>query len=171
MQGKLSYLHIVQGFAVRNIVVKQSTPIGGVKPTLFAQGTYIGGQFYIENVGGTRAYILESHCQVFWTDKGLPMERPYEGKDPNIPISRDCELQAGQSMPIIFQSERLMDDRADDILAGNSYWKIYVMGWIAYGDDLGIRRRTAFCREYRGALNAAEGRFYPVGDSDYEQEN
>ena len=41
---------------------------------------------------------------------------------------------------------------------------LYVMGWIAYSDDLGFVRRTAFCRE----LNNQTERFVAIDDRDYE---
>jgi hypothetical protein len=50
----------------------------------FKTGDFVTGQLYVINVGGTPANIMESHCEVFYTDRvSLPMERPYEGKDGN----------------------------------------------------------------------------------------
>jgi hypothetical protein len=45
-------------------------------------------------------------------------------------------------------------------------WRLYVMGWIAYSDDLKIPRRTAFCCENRVA-SGSKGRFCIVDDNDY----
>ena len=43
-------------------------------------------------------------------------------------------------------------------------WAIYVLGWVAYRDDLGLVRRTAFCRKH----DHAEGCFIAVKNQDYE---
>jgi hypothetical protein len=79
-------------------------------------------------------------------------------------------LEAGQSNPISFQSRNVMGPEGDDIsrFAGN--WRLYIMGWIEYTDDLDNHRRTAFCREYRQISGGSGGRFFPVDDPDYEHE-
>ena len=43
----------------------------------------------------------------------------------------------------------------------------YVTGWITYADELGLMRRTNFCRGYDHPLD----RFFPVADTDYENED
>lgn len=153
---------------VRNVVVRQPNPIHGVIPPLFAQGTYVTGQFDIANVGGTQAKIVETCCQVYWSDKGLPMERPYEGEGPQMPqpVQQNIILQAGEPYTALFQSAKLMNEKAPLIMQGSNNWRIYIMGWIVYEDAIGIKRRTAFCRVYR----IADGRFFAVDDTDYEHE-
>lgn len=154
--------------SVRNVVVKQPDRTRTDR-LHFARGELVSGQFYVENSGGTRARIVESHCEVYWTDKGLPMERPYEGRNPNDQVGH-VELRPGQSIPAIFQSESLMDEFADRIALGTANWRLYVMGWIAYLDDSDIRRRAMFCRTFDGNVGAANGRFVRVHDTDYENE-
>jgi hypothetical protein len=41
---------------------------------------------------------------------------------------------------------------------------VYVVGYVIYIDNLGISRRTAFCRQ----LDYSTGRFAAVSDADYE---
>lgn len=134
-------------------------------------GHYATGQFYVSNVGGTPAHIIESHCIVYWSSTGLPMKRPYEGENGNMPIGK-ITISSGESFPALFQSDTPTERRADPskkIVGGAS---VYVMGWIEYQDDLNIRRRTAFCREFKQPSGQAfhSARFYPVDDLDYEHE-
>ena len=134
---------------------------------LFHPGQLIRGQFYIVNIGGTEAKLFEAHCEVYWESAGvhtLPMERPYEGKNPNVPVL-SIILQPGQSTPMPFESDRQVDEReSDQILEGRLL--IYVLGFVAYIHQLGIRRRTAFCRTY----DYTRRRFFAVCDPDYEHE-
>jgi hypothetical protein len=149
---------------VRNVVVhtpRHTFYVG----TIFHPNELVVGQLYIVNVGGTEARLVEAHCEVYWTTPGvdtLPMERPYEGRD--VPAIRVI-LQPGQSAPLPFGSDRLIGGReSNQILDGQLM--IYVLGLVAYSDQLGIIRRTAFCRKY----DHRRGRFFAVDDPDYEHE-
>jgi hypothetical protein len=144
---------------VRNIVLKGP---------LFQRGSPIRGQFYVSNIGGVRAHVEESHCEVLWNVNGLPMERPYEGKDGNHPMPDRPTIAAGSNATGIFMSEATF--QFDIAPGGNDplTHKLYVLGWIEYSDDLAIRRRTEFCREFLQRDGSA--RFYPVNDPDYEYE-
>jgi hypothetical protein len=154
---------------VRNVALKYPVPIHGPPPVLFQPGLPVSGEFYIVNVGGTVARIVEGDCRVYWSGYGLPMERPYEGQEIENPIP-PIKLEAGQSHPITFQSRQVMGPEGSDIrLFAGGLW-LYVMGWIEYTDDLDNLRRTAFCREYRRTPGSQLGRFYPVDDPDYEHE-
>jgi len=97
------------------------------------------------------------------------MERPYEGNVIETMIPR-VKLEAGESLPITFQSRQAMGPEGDDIRTSAAGWRLYVMGWIQYTDDLNNQRRTAFCREYRSVHTGTRGRFFPVADPDYEHE-
>ena len=148
---------------VRNVVVKPVS-VTGFKPTVFHPGQFVSGQCYIANSGGSAAHITEAHCDVFITSNPLPMERPYEGQDGNSAIK--LTIEAGTSVPLPFQSTSQISSReSEDILSGGNY-RIYVMGWVEYSDDMNIMRRTAFCRKY----DFIRRRFYPVDDPDYEHE-
>jgi hypothetical protein len=159
---------------VRNFVIR-----AGSYPNIFWPGSLVGGQFYVVNAGGSPATIRESHCMVFWTQRQLPMERPYEGQDGNNPISPGLKLQPGQSSPGIFQSNKLMGEEGGLIQHFDPSWSIYLLGWIEYEDNLKIVRRTAFYRRYgpppgyipRGIdAPVPHGRFNVVHDLDYEHE-
>jgi hypothetical protein len=159
---------------VRNFVVRQ-----GSDPGIFWPGSLVGGQFYVVNAGGSPATIRESHCAVFWTQRQLPMERPYEGQDGNNPFGPGLRLQPGQSWPGTFLSDQVMGTQGGLIRNFDPSWSIYLLGWIEYVDDLRIVRRTAFCRRYepphgyipRGVdAPVPHGRFNVVSDLDYDHE-
>jgi hypothetical protein len=148
---------------VRNVVVR--LPTGTVACTeLFQPNFPVSGQLYVANIGGTRATIIESHIEVFWNRATLPMERPYEGKVGNNKIPPGT-VEAGCSTVGVFSSETILPPDSQIRLCGLG-WKIYVMGWITYRDDIGTRRETAFCREWRMPAE----RFFAVQDRDYEHE-
>jgi hypothetical protein len=154
---------------VRNIVVRYPAPTHAPLSVLFQPGTLVSGQFYVVNIGGTVARIGEGDCRVYWTAQGLPMERPYEGQVLENPVP-PIKLEAGQSTPIVFQSQQVMGSEGEDIRTFAAGWRLYVMGWIAYTDDLNNPRRTAFCREYRQVPGSSAGRFFPIVDPDYEHQ-
>jgi hypothetical protein len=151
---------------VRNIVVHPSRGPGySAEP--FHPLHLVSGQLYCANVGGTEARLFEAHCEVYWTTPGivaLPMERPYEGKNPNIP-KLSIELQPGASYPLPLTSDRLLGGPESDQISSGALM-IYILGFVAYADRLGIKRRTAFCRRY----DHHRGRFFAVEDPDYEHE-
>jgi len=155
---------------VRNIVVTAPNPALVQRIGVFQPNQLVTGQFFVVNVGGTAATIIESHCIVVWNDVDLPMRRPYEGDDGNNAVAR-IVLQPGQSIPGLFQSEMLMENRATTI--GTKIvrgLRLFVMGWIEYKDDRGIMRRTGFCSEFEKRDQFSEGRFYAVDDPDYNYE-
>ena len=149
---------------VRNVVVKRSENTIPPRP-LFERGMPVSGQFYISNIGGTPARIIEIGCWVEWYQGELPMERPYEGKE-GCKLSAPVVLQPSQSTPWPFTSEQIMGDEANSVLLNNDRWGICVLGWVAYKDDAEIERRTAFCRRW----SVDRQRFMPVADTDYQHE-
>lgn len=153
---------------VRNVVHRPPRPSYEIRYP-FEQGHHIGGQFYLVNVGGTAAKVVEMGCWVEWfrDDINLPMERPYEGKRGNI--SATPRVEPGQSVPISFSSDKAMDWQAEDItpMQGSSpRTHLYVMGWVFYKDDIGIARFTSFCRKF----DPRRAKFFAVDDPDYEHE-
>jgi hypothetical protein len=135
----------------------------------FQPNNQITGQLSVANIGDTEARVVTSHCEVFWTDKPLPMRRPYEFKADNVFVPDGIKIAAGHSIPGSFNSTKLMTEIGHAIALGRDTWKIYVMGWILSIDKRKISRRTAFCREYRH-IDGGRGRFYPIEDQDYEHE-
>ena len=149
---------------VRNVVVKRRE--NTIPPTpLFERGMPVSGQFYISNIGGTPARIIEVGCWVEWYQGELPMERPYEGKN-GLKLPVPVVLQPSQSWPWRFDSERTLGVEANNILLNNDKWGIIVLGWVAYKDAASIERRTAFCRRW----SVDRQRFMPVADTDYQHE-
>jgi hypothetical protein len=147
---------------VRNVVIKPPNPPairGGIE--LFQPRYGISGQLYVVNVGGTAAIIRECWCWGIAIQGALPMERPYEG-EMGYPLTR--RLTPGESMPITFENLKEIGGEGPLIRQGSNNWGFYVMGWIAYADDLGFVRRTAFCRVW----NAAKRRLVAIDDPDYE---
>jgi len=141
---------------------------GGNAKYYFIRNELVSGQFYVANIGDGPATITESLCIVYW-QKGLvlPMRRPYEGNDGNNPVAG--KIEPGGRLTAVFQSEELLPISQIEIgMMGYPYspsWRVYIMGWIEYSDDLGIGRRTAFCRRFDPTTN----RFMPVDDPDYEK--
>jgi hypothetical protein len=97
------------------------------------------------------------------------MHRPYEGRNGNLLVPSD-RLAPGQSAPLGFLSEEAIEDHAQTIgTKVISAVRLFVMGWIEYRDDIGVVRRTAFCREFK--LHPWEdGRCRRVKNRDYEHE-
>ncbi len=119
------------------------------------------GQFYIVNLGGTRAIVKEILYE-FYVSRTLtlPAKRPWEGKS-----GKECEVvvDAGHSYPYPFgRTEPVSSADAFRLHAKKSY--LYLMGWIDYVDALKIRRTTRFCRLY----DPDTDRFTPVDDAEYE---
>jgi len=166
---------------VRNIVTREPAKVQGGEPEPFVPGAFITGQFYVTNVGGSRAEITQSLCWVrAYFGVNLPMETPYEGSIGNNPVQGI--LEAGQSAIGVIgsgsqgeTSVRLTQEQFKGIFPkndpelqaiGSSRWSLYVLGWIRYRDDIGLSRTTAFCRRYNPVIE----RFEKVIDLDYEHE-
>jgi hypothetical protein len=150
---------------VRNVVTSRAVSDGKDDP--FYENALLGGQFYVQNVGDSRATVTESGCWVIWKKSdtplaGLPMKHPYEGKEGNHPLPIGANLLPGETLTAIFQSEDYLTHEAQRVREGN--WPLYIMGWIEYKDDVGTQRRMAFCRRY----DRSKGRFVIEDDPYYE---
>jgi hypothetical protein len=154
---------------VRNIVIEDQRVHKGRSP-LFEEKKWVRGKLAVVNVGGTRAVIVGSLCIVYWSPEGLPLQSPCAGREGNAAFTPQF-LAVGQAISGMFESEKVMDGRGHTIgteIVGGLH--LYVMGWVDYRDDIGVLRRTTFCREYQGR-GFAHGRFGPVDDTDYEYED
>jgi hypothetical protein len=97
-------------------------------------------------------------------------DRPYEGRSGNIFFEKTI-LEPGESIPIPFTSDEVMPLGADSVAnRAIGALRVFVMGWIEYADEAGIKRRAAFCREFLKKDVWGDGRFYAVEDPDYEHE-
>lgn len=148
--------------AVRVFYFSEIRGVGGVYRNFcgIEAGSTASGQFYIVNVGGTKARIREIVCRVF-IDKDLPMKRPYEGE---VGSQEEKIFQPGQSAPYIFALTQPLDATTYADIMEFKTKRFYVLGWIGYVDDLEIYRVTGFCRAYDPIRN----RLVPVTDPDYE---
>lgn len=154
---------------VRNIVVSR-TPKDRELQETFMPGKALECRFYISNVGGTPTRITEAFGMAFQSQVDLPMARPYEGKGGNLVIPAKA-IRPGQSVPMQFVSDWAMDESSRTIGARTiGHQRLFVMGWIVYVDDIGIERRTAFCREFKRKTDWDGGRFNIVKNPDYEHE-
>jgi hypothetical protein len=133
----------------------------GQVPNRILFQSMLGGQFYIVNLGGTKAIVRETHYEFYIsTTRNLPAKRPWEGKDG---VKCNVVLNAGQSTPQVFgRMEPISADEAYSLSIQKTY--LFLMGWIDYVDDLRIRRTTRFCRLY----DAPSERFSAVEDTEYE---
>jgi hypothetical protein len=152
---------------VRNVVIRTPLESGAVS---FRKGQPVSGQFYVVNIGGSNATVLESHCVVIGLADTLPMDRPYEGKAGNNPITAGCVLPpAGVWVGMISEPNPFPDFEPMPVVnaqTGITHYPggVYVMGWLEYSDDNGFIRRTAFCRKY----DWDKKRFFAEDDPDYE---
>ncbi|MGO8855144.1 MAG: hypothetical protein ACLQO1_05465 [Steroidobacteraceae bacterium] len=146
---------------VRNLVINAPR---------FDMGFPISGQFFVSNIGGSTARIVESYSEVLWNVNSLPMERPYEGNEGNEAVPDDTIIEAGSSNRGKFGSKAPWGFDGIPGGEGPDGIRVFVLGWIEYIDEstMPIRRRTAFCREFQQRNGSA--RFYSVPDPDYEYE-
>jgi hypothetical protein len=104
-----------------------------------------------------------------WRTKDL-MERPYEGRSGNNPITKGTLIRRGEPATGLFFDGNPFPDKDPNPtpIAGTSgvHTNVYVMGWIEYSNVDGSVKcpRTAFCRKYAWELK----RFIPVDNPDYE---
>jgi hypothetical protein len=156
---------------VRNIIVSHPPKFPRKASPIFTTGKHLKCEFFVSNIGGTPAEITESLAMIFQSSCGLPMRRPYEGRNGNLLVPLGS-LAPGQSAPLGFLSEEAIGNGAETIgTKVISAVRLFVMGWIEYRDDIGIVRKTAFCREFkRGPPDWDFGRFRRVGNRDYEHE-
>jgi len=149
---------------VRKFVIRQ--PDVTQTPFFFEKGNIISGDFEVVNVGGATATITQIFSIVYWTDKGLPMMPPYDGRDPDP--GTPPPLLPGFSTSLSFKSIWSVDDNGKAISNRNDGWRLYIMGVIYYTDGITPGgRRNYFCREWQ--INPY--RFVPVDNADYESEN
>lgn len=151
---------------VRNIVITNQDSWSERGHDYFPVGNAIAGQFYVSNVGGSDATIIETRFQFIWPPDGrLPMRRPYEGEDGNTSVL-PLKLAPGESGNGMIPRGVGRDGENPDFhtVSGESGWRLYAMGWVIYEDGREVRRRTAFCRVFQN------GRFVAVNDPDYDHE-
>ncbi len=149
----------------RNIVIEQPdmselTVAQQVTPSL-----YFIWRLVVSNIGGTPATITDAGSWIYAVSGELPMERPYDRHGVgNAKVVPD-NLSPGE------QGVLKIGLAVEDVEGGHDFRSIvprqlhiHVMGWITYADDIGVTRRTSFCRRW----DWEEQRFLPVDNPDYE---
>lgn len=132
------------------------------------------GQLLVPNTGKTTATIVHAGCWVFLIEGELPMERPYDGFSPNTQVIGPREqgkLLPGDSGVMLISSAASPvikggQDPMESLQGHPKQVNLYVMGWVFYEDDIGNRRRTAFCREWDWPTQ----NFVKVDNPNYEHE-
>ncbi len=156
---------------VRNVVMEQPDMRNWTVPQDIKTDQLFVWRLYVSNIGGTPATVTETGCWIILVLGELPMERPYEGRSGNTVITGmkvANKLFPGESgtLHIALLGEQV-EGGQDPIKGLQGYPKqlhIYVMGWVTYVNDIGIVRRTAFCRRYDWARQY----FVAVDNLDYE---
>lgn len=171
---------------VRNVSlhgVWRSGRLGRGFVAVMRPGQSITGKLYVANIGGTPANIISSHCEIYWSNQGIPGERLYEKTAPTNFIKGTIGM--GDVMSISIKSARLTitdgasgfyettgfdpDEtpvKADVPDPGGLDYELYVLGKVLYQDDRGVPHETAFCRVYDPRID----QFRPVENPDYEYE-
>lgn len=149
--------------SVRNFYFHKLKGVGGIPdlPIGIQNGSLFTGQYYVVNIGGSIAQVVEIDCSV-WDeeeDGPLPMRRPYEGR---VGTPMNVDLHPGQSIIGIFSKRTPFSGNAMARAIGRL--KIFVVGKVVYKDEVGIRRQVGFCRMY----DPTRDRFVPIEDIDYE---
>jgi hypothetical protein len=156
---------------VRNIVIDGIQNLADSPPFPFDQ--FVRGHFSIINIGGTTANVNEICYQLF-VGKELPMQRPYEerikanswpSERPVIKRVQTDKIGPGEAEQIIISIPPMELESSEAWHLAKRDITIYFMGFIRYRDELGLKRRTDFCRRF----DWDRMRFYPVADPDYEQ--
>jgi hypothetical protein len=127
-------------------------------------------KYVVANTGGTPAHVTESNLTVAPIDRiegKLPTFPPYSKKRDSLgcftvePGEYKEELLKLDAMP---DTERLRMLRAMRRGGSDTTGKVYCLGFIQYRDDVGTKRRTAFCLHY----DVQTDRFDRVDDPNYE---
>ena len=140
---------------VRNVAIRQMRPLAAPPIELFALNHSVEGHLYVANIGSSKAIIRYYSCWGHAIQGGLRMERPdegFQGNPPEVP-----ELEPGQSTQIHFSS-RPIGPEGPLIRQNSDGWAFYVIGWVEYADNIGVIRRTVFCRKW----DANKWRLFPV---------
>jgi hypothetical protein len=112
----------------------------------FEEGHPVEGQFWIVNIGGSVARVQTWRCHVMVGRMGSPPPWPIE---PTTESNFDPHpiLGTGVNTEIRFRAHhKLTRQEAQDLRGLSGNITLYIMGRIAYEDDLGVPRNTGFCR-------------------------
>lgn len=134
---------------------------------VFKPGTEVSGTVEVINNGNGAGTVRASYCRVLnaGDPERLPRENPYDSAAGASLISK-ASLAPGQAALGHFKGKgpSTFQVRYSGQSAAGGTLNLYLTGWIDYADELGLVRRTAFCRRYHSDWD----RFVKVDDPDYE---
>lgn len=145
-------------FIVRNVTMKpQSHPSLPVEP-----GKPLQIEWVVVNVGATPAAIIEGNATRLIGGKSFEARTPYS---PERNHMKGISLTPGEAYTFVLTADEIDFQnvgKMSTIRDGEQI--IYFFGFLVYIDNIGIKRRTAFCRKY----DYRAERFTIVEDPDYE---
>jgi len=125
-------------------------------------------QYILANTGRSSATIFEGNATVKQFTGSLPAIPPFED---TFNLVLEVTLGAGESVPLTSELDpqdpivaRVRLGQTTDLTHGDGAEEIYFFGYMLYRDNIGVVRRTAFCRR----LDIQTQRFIVVSDPDYE---
>ncbi|PWT98117.1 MAG: hypothetical protein C5B51_30030 [Terriglobia bacterium] len=135
---------------------------------IFKPNAAVNGTLSVVNRGNSRATIQTTYCRVIHSGPPnmLPKEFLAEALGGHsLGIDRKT-LEPGQQITGAFSGTgpTLEQVQHASIPGKGRVLHHYVLGWIDYADELGLVRRTSFCRLYRSNIDG----FVKIEDPDYE---
>jgi hypothetical protein len=125
-------------------------------------------QYIVANVGRANAEIFEGNATVKRIEAPLPAIPPFDDAGD---ITGPIRLGAGESGPLTVELDpqgaivqAVRSGELANVAQGDIAGDIHFFGYMQYRDNIGIVRRTAFCRRY----DIRTRRFSVVDDPDYE---
>ena len=118
-------------------------------------------QFYVDNIGGSDATIKK--CEWKFTNLGSILPPLLPPSDESHRLSKET-LAPGAWDTGLLQLTNQSDASLSDLFWGRYESGFYFFGYIDYLDNIGIRRRTAFCRQFNPTTRC----FIKVENEDYE---
>jgi hypothetical protein len=118
-------------------------------------------EFTVANVGGSRATVSEWNCTAYTNVKNtaLAAHPPYET---DRTVHEKVKLTPGETLRLKYIEGTDVTLMLGEVMARNV--DLFIIGYVLYGDGIGIVRRTSFCREYVRETK----RFRTAADPDYE---
>jgi len=143
---------------VRNVTIKPPY----VEGIPYALGKPLQIEWAVVNTGDTPSKIVSGNASLLVIDHLFDARTPYSDEPDNM---KGITLAPGGAYTFIMQDDRIVFENPSKWHCIINKEKIlYFYGFITYQDDIGIERRTAFCRKYDPAVK----KFVIVNDIDYE---
>lgn len=153
----------------------------GEAPVIEA-GQRLEGEVAFLLVGKRKVDVLATICNTYWTEKNLPMLRPYNSGDGRLFDWCVGPKMIGDPIPKGIPLDKLLSTPFQMLPGAVAKWdfktsvpadyakkrqSLYIMGYITFNDDVMKQRYSLFLRKY----DPAKGRFVTVKDPNYERED